>query len=125
MHTDGRMQASRRLPGPEANTSNKFTSDTGRLERYCSLVTRYEVARVRHTGHSYLQALKRRIDIPDGAARCPLLPEHMPRFKGMANFNTDVTPSYLAITRKSKFKMRREPIFLKRVTVVLQIFYYF
>ena len=68
-----------------------------------------------------LQPLERTVHIAHRAAAARFLAEDVPRFERGAEFELDVALFQIADARKTKFKMRREPVGLERITGVAQI----
>src|SRR5207244_3981295 len=84
-------------------------------------IARDEVSRVDHATDFDLEPLERGIHVTRRGAREPLLAQHVPGFERLANFDIDPASGHLAVEGKTKFKVRREPIRLQRVTAVSQV----
>src|ERR1043166_4163713 len=73
------------------------------------------------SAHFDLQSFKRAVHVTNRAAAARLFAEDMPRFERGAKFNLQITLLQISNARKTKFKMRREPIEFERITGVPQI----
>ena len=68
-----------------------------------------------------LQAFERAVHVTHRAAAAGFFAEHVPRFERGAQFDLHIALRQIADARETKFKMRREPLELERITGLAQI----
>ena len=72
-----------------------------------------------------MQTLERRIDVAHGSAAARLFAQHVPRLDRLAELELHAALRHLAADRETKFKVRREPVLLERVTGIGQLVEHF
>ena len=85
------------------------------MKRHTSSIAGHDVAGiVFQAGYFNLNALHRRVNIANGSARCGLFRQDVPRLERAAQFNFHAFGGDRTNLWKSKFKMRGEPLRIKR-----------
>ena len=124
VHGYRRMQTARRLPRPIPDAGHVLARSSRRMERHTPAVARHDMPRSGHSAHLDLEALDRRIHVPHSAARCLLLPGHVPGLECLPQLHVHTAPRDRTVRRESEFQMRREPLGLQRLAGALQVVQY-
>src|SRR6266566_771701 len=121
MDANGRMQASRRLPGAKPDAGDVFAVGAGRVQWNNDAADTDGVARAGQPPHLDLNALQRRVHETDRAAWAALFAQHVPGLQRLAQFKVYVPDFEVAQLRIAKLKVRRKPFAFHRVAAGLQI----
>ena len=115
------MQRRGRIPGFEADASDPFPNDSGRVKRDTAPVAEDDVASLGHPENAHLKAFERGIHIARGALTGRFLAEDMPGLEGGAQFEID--PAVVDGTElgKTKLEERPQPLALERDAALLQV----
>src|SRR5947208_16513509 len=98
-----------------------FAGPPGRSQRHAPPIARDEMACRVEPLDPNLQPLNRGIDETGGAARGPLLAEHMPRLQRLPEFKLDTAMGDGAVERKPEFALRVEPDWVEWIAGVAQV----
>src|SRR5260370_18833970 len=118
---NGRMQASRRLPGAKPDAGDVFAVGASRVQRDNDAADTDGVARACQPPHLDLDPLQGRVHETDRAAWAPLFAQYVPWLQRLAQFKVYVPDFEVAQLRIAKLKVPRAPFAFYRVAAGLQI----
>ncbi|MCY1176898.1 hypothetical protein D9M73_171860 [compost metagenome] len=121
MDRDGRLQTVGRLPGTEAHPGDELADPPGGLQRHRYAVAGQQVALRRQSAELDLQALQGRVHVTHRATDRALLAQHMPRLKGLAQFQLDAIDGVVADLGKAELQVRRKPLCPHLITGGIEI----
>src|SRR5471030_1276258 len=110
---DCRLQTNRRLPRAIAHAGDAFAVHAGRMQRHAMAVDRDRETVADESVRLDLQAFERAVHVTHRAAAAGFFAEDVPRFERGAKFDLQIALLQIADARKTKFKMRREPVELE------------
>ncbi len=104
-----------RLPGAIAYAGNKLAIRARWMQRHTVTIAGDHVACIHHPVCEDLQALQRRVHVAGRPGCAGFFASHMPGFDGLAELQFYAALLDSAVVRKSKFKMRIEPLRAQRI----------